>query len=505
MNESSDVISSYAPALRGLLVAVFLILCWHYASGLNLWGDEAYSLGFVEGRIPYADPSHLPTYYALLKWLTSLVPGTNEMALRMLHALAFALGLLFGATAVQRLTRSAGIALVSLGVAVLLPEFHFYATNLRMYSLIFLAAMANVDAVSRLAEEDGTPALPRLAWYLVSGAGLVAIDFPGLFYFAIGAAYLASKWLRTGHGRLLPILILPLLPLPAFFLANRSLVANLLRWKPEGNEPALLAGFYDFLKFTYLSFRPGLELVYAAPLPTSFALILAPAVLAVIVWCAFHQAIDAHGRRAVEPLIPLLALCWIVLVPTGFTFTRIFLPSQFFMVVVLVRGTRLPGKAIRTVATAAAVVLVLINFHEALIPTYRLDSVVPYKQIADDVAAISEAESIETVMASDNSLNVESIARYLHRQAVSRPMRVLVVTDTELARRSAELNGRPFLFISQMGEKGALIDIHQLAGRTPRLVRGYVPLGSLPYNDLWKRRYAERAEQPDAIDVWIVR
>ena len=108
-------------------------------------------------------------------------------------------------------------------------------------------------------------------------------------------------------------------------------------------------------------------------------------------------------------------------------------------------------------------------------------------------------------MASDNSLNVESIARYLHRQAVSRPMRVLVVTDTELARRAAELNGRPFLFISQMGEKGALIDIHQLAGRTPRLVRGYVPLGSLPYNDLWKRRYAERAEQPDAIDVWIVR
>jgi hypothetical protein len=193
-----------------LLVAVFPILCWHYASGLNLWGDEAYSLGFVEGRIAYADPSHLPTYYALLKWLTSLVPGTNEMALRMLHALAFALGLLFGAMAVQRLTRSAGIALVSLVVAVLLPEFHFYATNLRMYSLIFLAAMANVDAVSRLAQEDGTPTLPRLAWYLFSGAALVAIDFPGLFYFAIGAACLALKWLRTGHGRLLPILILPL-------------------------------------------------------------------------------------------------------------------------------------------------------------------------------------------------------------------------------------------------------------------------------------------------------
>ncbi len=78
------------------------------------------------------------------------------------------------------------------------------------------------------------PPLTRLAWYLVSGAALVAIDFPGLFYFAIGAAYLALKWLRTGHGRLLPILVLPLLPLPGFFLANRSLVADLLRWNTGG-------------------------------------------------------------------------------------------------------------------------------------------------------------------------------------------------------------------------------------------------------------------------------
>jgi hypothetical protein len=84
-------------------------------------------------------------------------------------------------------------------------------------------------------------------------------------------------------------------------------------------------------------------------------------------------------------------------------------------------------------------------------------------------------------------------------------MRVLVVNDAELARRAAELNGRPFLFISHMGGKGALIDIHQLTQGTPRFVRGYVPLRNLPYNDLWKRRYTERAQQPDAIDVWIVR
>src|SRR5215468_7257111 len=154
VNEASDVLAAgsgrYDPLLRGLLLAIFLLLCWRYASGLSLWGDEAYSLDFVEGRTPVVDPSHLLTYYALLKLLTSFVPGTNELALRMLHAVVSALGLLFGTLAVQRLTQNTRVAVMSLGLAVLLPEFRFYATNLRTYSLTFLATMANVDAVTRL-------------------------------------------------------------------------------------------------------------------------------------------------------------------------------------------------------------------------------------------------------------------------------------------------------------------------------------------------------------------
>ena len=56
-----------------------------------------------------------------------------------------------------------------------------------------------------------------------------------------------------------------------------------------------------------------------------------------------------------------------------------------------------------------------------------------------------------------------------------------------------------------MGGGGSFVDIHQLSERAPQLVRGYVALRELPYNNLWKRRYAERAGQPDAVDVWIVR
>jgi len=304
---------------------------------------------------------------------------------------------------------------------------------------------------------------------------------------------------------LLSILLVPLLPLLAFLLANPSLFADLLRWRPEEEPSIVSAGSFTALKLSYLALRPGLDLVYAAPLPSTVALMLPPALFAVILLAAFRQAVGARGQSSGEPLIPLLALCWIVLVPTGFTFTRIFLPSQFFMVVVLIRAIYSRGAVLRGAASVATVVLVLVNLYQAVLPTYRLDSMAPYRQIADDVAAASAAYSVDTVMASDNSLNVQSIFRYMRQHPASRGIRLLTVNDAELGRRAAELGGRPFLFISHMGGGGSFVDIHQLSERAPQLVRGYVALRELPYNNLWKRRYAERAGQPDAVDVWIVR
>ncbi len=495
----------HEPALAGLLLGTFLVLCWRYASGLNLWGDEAYSLDFVEGRTAVVDPSHLPTYYVLLKLLTSIVPGVNEPALRMLHASVFALGLCFGALAVRRMTGSGRIALIALGVAILLPDFLFYATNLRMYSLVFAAVMANVDAVSRLADRHEKPTSAALAWYAVSGAALVAVDFPGLFYYVIGAVYLAVAWLRARRWALLPTLLLPLLPLLGYVLANASLFADLLRWRPEGDRSTSSMSF-DFLTAGYLSVRPGLDLVYSAALPKAIALALPPVVFAVILVAASRQAIAARATWSAERLIPPLALGWLLLVPTGFTFTRIFLPSQFFMIVVRVQamGSR-ERPALRGAATAATAVLVLVNLYQALAPTYRLDAAVPYRQIANDATALCAVEGIATVVASDNSLNVESIFRYMRDNPAGRGLRLLTVNEAELDRRSTDLRGSPFLFISHMGGAAPLVDVHRFAQRTPQRVRGYVALHELPYNDLWKRRYTEHAGQADAIEIWVVR
>src|SRR4030095_5339189 len=105
-----------------------------------------------------------------------------------------------------------------------------------------MATMANVDAVTRLVDRDRAPTPTALAWYVVSGAALVAIDFPGLFYYGIGAAYLAVRWARARRWQLAPVLLLPLLPLLAFFVANPSLFADLLRWRPEEDPGARSAG-----------------------------------------------------------------------------------------------------------------------------------------------------------------------------------------------------------------------------------------------------------------------
>ena len=184
----------------------------------------------------------------------------------------------------------------------------------------------------------------------------------------------------------------------------------------------------------------------------------------------------------------------------------LFLPSQFFMVVVLVRATRSPGKAHPYCRDRRRRVLVLINFHEALIPTYRLDSVIPYRQIADDVAALSEAEGIETVMASDNSLNVESITRYLNRQAVSRPMRVLAGNRRRAcaARGRAERQAVP-LHLAH-GGKGR---VHRHPPTPAGERRGWFAVtfrcGTSPTTIFGSDDTRNVRDQPDAIDVWIVR
>jgi hypothetical protein len=62
--------------LLGLL-ALFLVISALYGAGLNLWGDEAYSLNLAAksvGDILAADAFYLPTYYLLLQLVVGFSP-----------------------------------------------------------------------------------------------------------------------------------------------------------------------------------------------------------------------------------------------------------------------------------------------------------------------------------------------------------------------------------------------------------------------------------------------
>jgi uncharacterized membrane protein len=115
--------------LLGLL-ALFFLISARYGAALNLWGDEAYALNVAAkslGEILAADPFHLPTYY---------------LPLRLIHALIFSIGLGF-CWRIARLLLGRGWALWGVMIlTILLPNYIFYATNIRMFALLFAASMA---------------------------------------------------------------------------------------------------------------------------------------------------------------------------------------------------------------------------------------------------------------------------------------------------------------------------------------------------------------------------
>jgi len=114
--------------LLGLL-ALFFLISARYGAGLNPWGDEAYALNVTAksvGEILAADPFHLPTYYLLLHPIVGFLAHCQVIA-----------GPWLGAGGVMILT-------------ILLSNYIFHATNIRMYALLFAASMALLWTAFRL-------------------------------------------------------------------------------------------------------------------------------------------------------------------------------------------------------------------------------------------------------------------------------------------------------------------------------------------------------------------
>jgi uncharacterized membrane protein len=122
----------------------------NYASKISLWGDEASSLSRAESSIKsilFVDSGHTPTYFLLLKSLITL-GIKQELALRTVHIIPFVIGLLIGYKTLVAIFSNQKDALITLGIATILPNYIFYATNLRMYSLLFMFSMAFIGIIA---------------------------------------------------------------------------------------------------------------------------------------------------------------------------------------------------------------------------------------------------------------------------------------------------------------------------------------------------------------------
>ena len=173
-----SVISPMAPLL-GLLV-LFLLISARYGAGLNLWGDQAYSLNVAAksvGEILAADPFHLPTYYLLLHPLVGFFPAGNELPLRLIHALIFSIGLGF-CWRIARSLLGRGWALWGVMIlTILLPNYIVYATNIRMFALLFAASLALLWTAHCLLT-PGVNKRRAMAWHLLAALLCALVDWP---------------------------------------------------------------------------------------------------------------------------------------------------------------------------------------------------------------------------------------------------------------------------------------------------------------------------------------
>ena len=338
--------------LLGLL-ALFLLLCARYAAGLQLWGDEAYSLAIAARSVHAiltANPFHLPTDYLSLHPVIAFVPPGAEGPLRLLHALIFCVGLVFCWRLAESLLGRGWALWGVMALTILLPNFLFYATNIRMYAVLFAASLAFLWTAFRLLEPGGDKGR-LLAWHGLTALLCALVDWPGLLLVGLtwgGLITLQRRALwarRRWSGPLLAAV--GGLALVVAVLLRQPILLLIQDWPSTQAAPGAFS-LATGAKWLFLQIRPVLDLVYPPDYPLALNLLLwgllalALPVAAVVLW---------RGGEGKERLVVVLALSWLMGSSLGMAVTRAFLPAQFFMLL----GLALALQRLRRRSSASAV------------------------------------------------------------------------------------------------------------------------------------------------------
>lgn len=486
------------------LGSLFFFFCWRMARVTHLWGDEAYSLQCAS--MPWRDlwllaDIHTPTYYAFLKLLTPLTGGlSHEVALRLCHAPFFLVGFYFGFQCLREAFNDRRIAWSAVGLSMGLPLFPYYATNLRMYGLVFAAGMWFARETLRSLREQ-EPNGVRLG-VLLSGTLLLFSDYVGFLFYGLGAAFIAARWARRGAWRSVGWLLVPPLVLAAAlaprFLHNLALVAG---WS-SGSVQAIQG--LTWMGGLYNRFRPLIDLVDVSR---------DPLYLRVAQWAAWvflialgaREVFTSRVKTGVASTVWVLS-CAFLFVLTAFgaetSPSRAYLCSQFFLMGLAAVGFwawRAPG-ALKGILGVALVVLSLQASWE---PLPRLHGWIPTRDVARHVARQSAERKIPEVVLSGGSLENLPIKLYLQSAAIQ-------TSSLHLNESTLSGDGVPqgeFLYLlNRLDEaEDSGVKLLRQAGRRVTEVERYVNLMDSPYNAYWKNHFVRQAGGETLFELYDVR
>ena len=489
-----------------IILVIFPLICWNYASKITLWGDEASSLVRATDNWTWIpDHVHLPTYYWLLNKILNLVDLERELLLRMVHVIPMVIGLIFGILLVRRIFNQPHWLILVSALAVTLPNYIFYGTNIRMYSLLFVTTMMFIDAVSRILESETHPSKLLLFWLFFSSCLSILADYSGAIYYLAGVVFILVRAIVIKSYQPLLAILTPSLLLLYLAYESISNIQAIAQWDIQGSQGLKWQGLMDFVKWLYLACRPALDLIYPASLPTVLALLLP---LLWLAWLAYavvkfflHSKIASHSSY----WLLVIAMLWVPFIPTGYSFTRLFLPSQFLMIVLITWSIfNSTSQIVKFIGTMSLGLLLLINLQQAIHPTLRLYNLIPYEEIARDIIHYSKTQNINRVFMSDRSLNTLSIELYLQQGDHPENINVNRVNTVELMRSIRELETNRFLFVSHLQENNDFVNLEKIVPGQAQLLKGYIALEELPYNRIWKQRILDRGSQPYAIQLYTV-
>jgi len=369
--------------------------------------------------------------------------------------------------------------------------------------------MVFINTIAHLLSKPELPCKKQWIWFISSSIFLILTDYPGLLFYGMGASFLVWKIVKRKQYNLL---ILIFCPLTAYLIYLDQLlpgVEKIVAWqaasrKLETDQPQSVKAI---IKWIHKAFHPAFDFVNPMAMSPWISLLI-PGFLTVGVGLGSIVFLwKKHYYNSLRILLVCSALLWLLAVPNGMSITRIFLPSSFFMIAILVIGFSdlYFSPTLKIFNICLFFLLLFINIQQVFNPILQLYSMIPYQKVAKDCLETSHNDHIDTIVLSYNTLNSLSIKRYLRQYIHSEPIKIILLS---LNFTQDSIPKQPFIFVSHMHEHGQFIDIQHFEkkfGKRTKNLENYVELERLPFNQLWRNELVGKTSQKFAVSTYIVR